>query len=541
MGNAGRLMRWRRSGMPGVGRVLIAALAALLILSVTRGPALARHVTAERVLGAGARLEPLPCWFDVDIGRRTDCFQLVVPFDWSDPASPMQHLPVVIFRATEDPPPADPPVDPPVDPSSDPIVFLNGGPGQRADIEDRAGIVGWAAWLERQPWTEERDFIIPTQRGTNWTDSNLHCAELGDPRVYAGATSEPGDVADWRVLLRRAYIACRDRMIAAGVPIAAFNTKQNATDMAALRYLLGLDTWTLYGASYGTRLALTLMRHDPDGVGRAILDSVWPPALIDHDGGAKGLDRALRLVFESCRRQAYCDYKYPRLEDSFTAIADRLRRQSLVYAISSPDKTQTLYVRIDAGLFIDILFFGLYWWQDIERIPRLIDEFARGDATTFGDFADDYFADEGYQSQAHGMNMAIWCNDDSAFIKRDKLSRQNSLYPLIGDWIDDAGTYLDACDGWPLNEPDPWEKSPVVSDSPTLLLAGAFDPTTPPQNARLAAETLSRAYVFVIPAIGHDAINSHECASVLVAAFLDNPGMRPDSGCLDAGGTPRFK
>ena len=81
----------------------------------------------------------------------------------------------------------------------------------------------------------------------------------------------------------------------------------------------------------------------------------------------------------------------------------------------------------------------------------------------------------------------------------------------------------------------------MVSDSPTLLLAGAFDPTTPPQNARLAAETLSRAYVFVIPAIGHDAINSHECASVLVAAFLDNPGMRPDSGCLDAGGTPNFK
>ena len=532
-------MAGRRTGRGGnrclsaallaAGLILVLAWAFALSLAFAPGEAVARHATAERISDSGARLEPLPCWFEAVIGRRTDCYLLVVPFDWTDPASLKQHLPVVIFRAKADRPPANP------------IVFLNGGPGQRAGIAEADGIAGWAAWLEQEPWTHARDFIVPTQRGTNWTDSNLHCPELGDPRVYAGASDEPGGVTDWRVNLRRASLACRDEMIANRVPIAAFNTKQNATDMAAIRHLLGLEQWTLYGVSYGTRLALTLMRHDPDGAGAAILDSVWPPALLDHDGGAAGLDRSLRLVFDSCAAQSYCAYKYPRLEESFLAITGRLREQPLDYAVIGRDREPPLYVRIDAGLFIDILFFGLYWWADIERIPRLIDEFAKGETTTFNGFAATYFVDDDFESTAHGMNTAIGCNDDAAFIKRDKLAPQYALYPLISDWIDDADTYFDTCDGWPLNEPDPWEKSELVSDVPTLLLAGAFDPTTPPDNARFAAKTLSRSHLFVIPSIGHGAIDSHECASELVAAFLADPETRPDIGCPDPDELPNFK
>jgi pimeloyl-ACP methyl ester carboxylesterase len=503
----------------------IAAIMALLAWS----DAAARHVTEQLIDQSGASLESVPCWFDAAIERPTVCFELAVPFDWTDPNSAMQHLPVVVFIGTGDGPPGDP------------IIFLNGGPGQRAGITDADGVMGWAEWLESMPWTHDQHFIVPTQRGTNWTDSNLHCAALGDPRVYAGASEEAGGVTDWYAGLLSAYRDCRDSITDAGIPIAAFNTKQNATDMAALRRLMGIDQWTLYGVSYGTRLGLTLMRHDPDGVARAILDSVLPPALVNYDGRAGGLDRALRRVFQSCRAQPGCNADYPDLEASFASITARLRRTPLEYAATSDDGTRTLHVVVGSGWFIDIVFWGLYWWEDIERVPRLIHQFANGDLTTFDNFATTYFFDDGYESLAHGMATAVWCNDESAFIDPEYLGRQSATFPLIRDWIADADGYLDMCDGWPLNEPDAAEATPVVSDVPTLLLAGGFDPITPPGNAHFAAATLARSYVFMIPSSGHDTIDSHVCASDLVAAFLADPHTRPDIGCPDPDETPYFK
>ena len=507
------------------------ALLSLALLSLIGGPrdAGARHVDGRMVEASGAALEMTPCWFESLGGRRVDCARLAVPLDWNDPASAMQHLPVVVFRAAGE------------GPAGDPIVFLTGGPGQRAGIRSAGDIAGWADWLRRERWTRGHDFIVITQRGTNWTDSNLHCAELGDPRVYAGVSDESGGMTDWRVNLRRAALACRDEMIAAGVPIAAFNTKQNATDVAALRRLMGIDRWVLYGVSYGTRLALTLMRHDPDGVGAAILDSVVPPALTDHDGGVAGFDRALRGIFEACRQQFICDFKYPGLDESFAAIIERLRRHPLEYAVTSHDGRDMLHASIDAGMFVDVLFWDMYWWENTELVPRLIHEFAQGDDTTFSGFATDYFFDQAYESQAHGMGTAIWCNDDYGFLDRGMLARQKDRYPLLREWIGLVEAFTIMCEGWPLNQPDPWEKTTVVSDAPTLILAGGLDPTTPPENAAFAAATLSRSYLFVFPSVAHDVIDSHECATDLVAAFLANPGMRPEVDCFDPDETPDFK
>jgi pimeloyl-ACP methyl ester carboxylesterase len=518
--------RFRCSG-PGSWRFAPWAVAFILMLAWNN--AAARHVGEQLIDQSGASLESVPCWFDANIERPTVCFELAVPFDWTNPDSAMQHLPVVVFLGDGPGPPRDP------------IIFLNGGPGQRAGINDADGVTGWIEWLESMPWTHDQHFIVPTQRGTNWTDSNLHCATLGDPRVYAGASEDPGGVTGWYPGLPNAYRDCRDEITGAGIPIAAFNTKQNATDMAALRILMGIDQWTLYGVSYGTRLGLTLMRHDPDGVARAIFDSVLPPALAYYDGAAGGLHRSLRRVFDSCRTQAKCNADYPHLEASFASITGRLRRQPLEYAVTSEDRTRTLYVVINPAWFIDILFWGLYWWEDIELVPRLIHEFAASDLSTFDHFATNYFFSEFFDHRAHGMANAMWCNDDSAFMDRDHLARQSDTYPLIGDWIGDPDSNFSTCDGWPLTQPDPREKTPVISDTPALLLAGGFDPVTPPEFAHFAAATLARAHVFTIPSVSHDVIESHHCASELVVAFLDDPTTRPDTGCLDPDEVPDFK
>ena len=54
-----------------------------------------------------------------------------------------------------------------------------------------------------------------------------------------------------------------------------------------------------------------------------------------------------------------------------------------------------------------------------------------------------------------------------------------------------GGPGAEFCQEWDSGQAGPIENEPVVSDVPTLLLAGEFDPITPPAWARQAAETLT--------------------------------------------------
>ena len=74
---------------------------ALLALAGEPGGAAARHVDGPMIEASGAAFETTPCWFESGGERRVDCARLAVPFDWNDPASAMQHLPVVVFRAID--------------------------------------------------------------------------------------------------------------------------------------------------------------------------------------------------------------------------------------------------------------------------------------------------------------------------------------------------------------------------------------------------------------------------------------------------------
>ena len=73
----------------------------------------------------------------------------------------------------------------------------------------------------------------------------------------------------------------------------------------------------------------------------------------------------------------------------------------------------------------------------------------------------------------------------------------------------------------------------MASDVPTLLLAGEFDPVTPPEWAETAARHLANAHLFVFPAVGHGVLDSHVCAADLVRAFLAAPQDPVPPECLD--------
>jgi hypothetical protein len=73
-----------------------------------------------------------------------------------------------------------------------------------------------------------------------------------------------------------------------------------------------------------------------------------------------------------------------------------------------------------------------------------------------------------------------------------------------------------------------------------LILAGQYDPITPPEFGRIAARTLRNSFAFEFPGIGHYVMGGSPCAATIMTQFLRNPTRRPDAGCIAQMGPPQW-
>jgi pimeloyl-ACP methyl ester carboxylesterase len=86
----------------------------------------------------------------------------------------------------------------------------------------------------------------------------------------------PSEEAYRRV--REVTRACHDRLRDEGVDLSRFTTQHNAADAIDLMRAMGHERWDVYGVSYGTRVALEMMRQAPEALRAAVLDSPYPAA-----------------------------------------------------------------------------------------------------------------------------------------------------------------------------------------------------------------------------------------------------------------------
>ena len=70
------------------------------------------------------------------------------------------------------------------------------------------------------------------------------------------------------------------------------------------------------------------------------------------------------------------------------------------------------------------------------------------------------------------------------------------------------------------------------------MLAGEFDPVTPPAWSRSAADHLGDAAYVELPGVGHGAVFAHDCGRELFGAFVADPDAPVDTACVDRMGPP---
>ncbi|MEZ4660112.1 MAG: alpha/beta hydrolase [Caldilineaceae bacterium] len=90
---------------------------------------------------------------------------------------------------------------------------------------------------------------------------------------------------------------------------------------------------------------------------------------------------------------------------------------------------------------------------------------------------------------------------------------------------------LDICRAWGVELLPRTDLDPVVSDIPTLLFSGDYDPITPPQYAEKLLPTLSNAQHVIFPSGEHGQAVLNPCSNGIISRFLDNPTGELDVSC----------
>jgi hypothetical protein len=132
--------------------------------------------------------------------------------------------------------------------------------------------------------------------------------------------------------------------------------------------------------------------------------------------------------------------------------------------------------------------------------------------------------------------LSVLCTDDLIGWTPDDLLdiRAASPQQLVGSASPEAVVeygIFGMCKNWPVEEAAPSVKEPLVSDIPTLVLEGEFDPVTPPEYGQLVASHLTNSYFFEFAGVGHDVL-SNECARTIAGAFVEDPTQAPEAACL---------
>jgi pimeloyl-ACP methyl ester carboxylesterase len=461
------------------------------------------------------RFESSACPFRVPGDLTIECGYLTVPEDRSQPDSRMIQLAVARVPTRS------------ATPAPDPLIYLSGGPGSAALVHTVTYARGWSWFLAN------RDFLMIDQRGTGFSHPALLCPELAQlAKDLLGQNVTRAEKVRAEV---DTALQCRNRLVREGVAVAGYTSAASAADLNDLRVALGYDQVNLFGISYGTRLALTAMRDYPETIRSVVLDSTYPLQINLFTAMPANLERSLRTLFTNCARTPSCNRAYPDLERVFHALVAQLNANPVTLWPRDPHSGRAVRVHMDGTELISLMFRLFYDSQVINSLPRMIFEARNGNYTLLTQMQQRRLGRMG-GGFSHGAYFSIECSEEIAFTNEDEVNATRTAYPHLQPFFEgipeNTPEIFRLCEGWQVHPPDPVENEPVVSDIPTLILAGEYDPITPPGWGQIAVQTLSRGTVFPFADTGHAVISRGSCPQSLIRAFLADPLHPPDGSCV---------
>jgi pimeloyl-ACP methyl ester carboxylesterase len=404
------------------------------------------------------------------------------------------------------------------------VLALAGGPGQAATplASDFVTVLG--------PALRTRDLIVLDQRGTG-KSGLLRCSGL--ERLDARADASPAEVA-------AAGEACANAL---GSARAHYTTIDSVEDVEAVRQALGEPRLTLYGTSYGVKVAEAYAKRYPAQVDGLILDSVVLPDAGDPLGRSTlaALPRVLGVL---CAGGACARFGLDPLPDlrrlsarfdaapgSGTAFDGRGRRRTMLLDASSLAQIAVSgdfdpVLRADTPAAVRAALNG-----DRAPLARALLRSAAVEAAKPAEQSDALFA-----ATICEENQQLW--DRSTAIPDRLAAARATLAGFPSSTFDPFGAAAQLkggtglCLRWPNALAAPALAPGPLPDVPALVLSGRDDLRTPLEDARTLVGQLPHSRLVAVAHVGHAVLfnDLSGCALRAVDAFFAARRPRDCSG-----------
>lgn len=440
------------------------------------------------------------CALTSPAGRQVDarCGTLTVPEDRSNPNGRQIELSIAVIPAIKR------------NPQPDPLFMLAGGPGQSA-IEAFPAMIPLISQIH-----EDRDIVLVDQRGTGKSNP-LRCL---DPE-------EDEDLEDNEVMAK--LKACPETLDA---DVRFYTTEIAMTDLDEVRAALGYETINLYGASYGTRAALTYLRMFPEHVRTVTLDAVVDPGFVIFMDSAADGQAALDQFFARCEADEACSAEFPKLRSEFDGLLARLDEASVDITFPHPLTNKPFDMTVTRKLVTNMVFNTLYVPDLVATLPLSIHQ-AYAEENYVPLISQAFLVNAGLYD---GMFYAVTCTEDAPLISANEAAQQ-SEGSVFGDRTVE---FAEVCSAWQKGQVSPEFREPVVSNVPVLILSGDSDPITPPRHAEKVAESLTNELHLVFDGMGHGNLSSR-CSANLFRMFIESASINGlDTACVDGIEPPPF-
>lgn len=397
----------------------------------------------------------------------------------------------------------------------DPIVFLTGGPGISAIRQGEGRLFSLFDSLRSLG-----DVLLLDQRG---------CGSSAPPGFVVDRLELPLDRALTRDEALNAVIektrSAAIQLRARGIDLSAFNTNESADDVAELVQALYGETRSkgsnqaqaaLLGWSYGTHLAMTIMRRHPALVARAVLAGPEGP---DHTyKHPSRIQRQLEEVARMVRDDAVLGPLVPDLVATLQRVFERVEKEPVRVRVAG---ARAEPIEMEVGRF-DLEWMvaeGIADSRVLQRIPLLFARMERGDFSMLGsdDVTAGYLRELRFGLVESIVRPCMDCASGATVARRERIERE-APQTLLGRTTDFP--FPEVCEA--VGSPDLGDdfRAPRRSDVPVLFVTGTLDCRTPAENIADLAGFYPNHLHLVIEGAGHGDLLTPSAVQRAIERFL---------------------
>jgi len=386
-------------------------------------------------------------------------------------------------------------------PEADAFTLIQGGPG--GSSIDMAISYRQALEFIRS----KRDIIIVDQRGTG-RSNKLACSQPEE------TPTNSFDREQTIALTQQCISELKEH------DLRYYTTSIAVQDLEAVRQAAGYDQLTVYGVSYGTRVAQHYLRRFPEQTRAIIIDGVVDIGL--NLAGAE-IARRSQDAFDAmalrCKNTAICAEQFGDIDQKFKELRVRLKNQPVEIEFPHPSTGNPVTHTVSEVDLLAAVRFLPYATETMALLPMLIARAHEGDYTplaaqginTIETLSDEF---------ATGMHNSVVCAEDAPFVEAGAASKTANTY-FGSDMMDAIAA---TCEVWPKGVIDDDFTEIFDSDKPVMILSGETDPITPPANGQRADNMFSNSKHLVVPSHGHGVV-ARGCVPYLLRDFIESADL----------------